>query len=170
MTDLLRNQIKLILFLSSYTFLFIILMIQNYTNLNLLYFLGALIIISNLILWIVIRRCKSLADTFIKIKNLENSNSLNTAYLVTYIIPFLNINFSKITDLISLLLLFVIVGFLYIKSDMIYVNPMLNIFHFNLLKAEDEDGNSLILITRDKKKQILEKTKFKKITDSIMVG
>jgi len=170
MTDILRNQIKVILFLSSYTFLFIILMIQNYTNLKLLYFLGGLIVVSNLILGIVIKRCKSLADSFVKIKSLENRNSLNTAYLVTYIIPFLNINFSEITDSISLLLLFVIVGFLYIKSDMVYVNPMLNLFHFNLLKVEDKENNSLILITKSKERKILEKTKFKKITNSIMVG
>lgn len=168
MTDILKDQIKTILFLSSYTLLFIILIIRNYTNLYLVYSLTGLILISNLILIIVIKRCKSLGDEFIKVKSINNKNSLNTAYLVTYIIPFLNIDFTSITDTISLILLFIVIGFLYIKSDMIYVNPMLNLFHYDLIEAKTIKDENILLITKDK--EAIEKTKFRRITDSIMVG
>jgi len=170
MIDILRNQIKTILFLSSYTFLFIIFIIRNFQNLNLVYFLSALIILSNLIMFIVIKRCCSLADEFIKVKKIENKNSINATYLVTHIIPFLSIDFFKISDIVSLTLLFLVIGFLYIKSDMIYVNPMLNFFHYNLLEIKTSDDKTVIVITKHKNKSDIQKTKFRKITDSILVG
>lgn len=170
MIDLLRNQIKTILFLSSYTFLFLIFILKNLNNQYLLYLLITIILISNVILFITIKRCKSLADEFIKIKSVENINSVNSAYLVTYIIPFLAIDFMNIIDGLSLALLFVVFAFLYIKSDMIYVNPTLNFIGYNLIEIRTDKDDKLILITKEKIKTELDKTKLRRLTSSILVG
>lgn len=170
MIDILRNQIKTILFLSSYTFLFVIFIIKNLNNQYLLYTLIGIIILSNVILFISIKRCKSLADEFVKIKSVENINSVNSAYLVTYIIPFLAIDFTNIFDVSSLALLFVVLAFLYIKSDMIYVNPILNFIGYNLIEIRTDRDDKLILITKEKSKSQLAKIKFRRLTNSILVG
>lgn len=170
MIDILRNQIKTILFLSSYTFLFLIFIIKNMTNQYLLYALIGIILLSNAVLFISINRCKSLADEFIKIKSVENINSINSAYLVTYIIPFLTIDFTNLIDVSSLAILFVVFAFLYIKSDMIYVNPTLNFIGYNLVEIRTTKEDKLILITKERDKNKLEKIKFRRLTDSILVG
>lgn len=170
MIDLLRNQTKTILFLSSYTFLFLIFILKNLTNQYLIYTLVGIILISNVILFISIKRCRALADEFVKIKSVENINSVNSAYLITYIIPFLAIDFTNIIDLSSLALLFVVFAFLYIKSDMIYVNPTLNFIGYNLVEIRTDKDDKLILITKEKSKVKLEKTKFRRLTNSILVG
>ncbi|MDP3918781.1 MAG: hypothetical protein Q8Q35_02660 [Nanoarchaeota archaeon] len=170
MIDILRNQIKTILFLSSYTFLFLIFILKNLNNQTLVYSLVGIILLSNIMLFISIKRCKSLADEFVKIKSVENINSVNSAYLVTYIIPFLAIDFTNITDLASLLLLFAVFAFLYVKSDMIYVNPTLNFIGYNLIEIKTTKDDKLILITKEKTKETLEKIKFRRLTNSILVG
>jgi len=170
MTDILRNQIKTILFLSSYTFLFLIFILKNLSNQYLLYTLISVIVLSNAILLISIKRCKSLADEFVKIKSVENINSVNSAYLVTYIIPFLTIDFTNLPDVLSLALLFVVFAFLYIKSDMIYVNPTLNFIGYNLIEIKTSKEDKFVLITKEKNKDKLEKIKFKRLTNSILVG
>ncbi|MFH1591847.1 MAG: hypothetical protein ABIB47_00565 [Candidatus Woesearchaeota archaeon] len=170
MTDILRNQIKTILFLSSYTFLFLILILKNINNQYLLYTLSGIILLSNAILFISIKRCKSLADEFVKIKSVENINSVNSAYLVTYIIPFLTIDFTNIMDVSSIVLLFVVFAFLYIKSDMIHVNPTLNFIGYDLIEIRTVKDDKLILITKEKSKANLEKIKFRRLTNSILVG
>jgi len=106
----------------------------------------------------------------VKIKSVENINSVNSAYLATYIIPFLAIDFTNIVDVSSLVLLFVVLAFLYVKSDMIYVNPILNFIGYNLIEIRTDKDDKLILITKEKSKTQLGKIKFRRLTDSILVG
>jgi len=90
--------------------------------------------------------------------------------LVTYIIPFLAIDFTNMVDVSSLTLLFVVLAFLYIKSDMIYVNPILNFIGYNLIEVRTDKNDKLILITTEKNKVELGKVKFRRLTNSILVG
>ena len=90
--------------------------------------------------------------------------------MVTYIIPFLAIDFTNMVDVSSLTLLFVVLAFLYIKSDMIYVNPILNFIGYNLIEVRTDKNDKLILITTEKNKVELGKVKFRRLTNSILVG
>ncbi len=159
----LKKWVRLTLFLSAYTPLFALLglriLFDNYkviTEWNMFSFgillISIVIIFSNFILYYLLRKSKKEDNCkHIMIKHKENLNHVYLEYLVTYIIPFLNINYSNITDIFLLLLLLMIVCFMYIKSNLIYVNPIINLLGYNLFKIDDPFQNEYMLLTKRNK-------------------
>jgi len=70
------------------------------------------------------------------------------AYIVTYIIPFLVIPFHGWKEGIALTIFFVVLGILYVNSNMIHINPMLNLCGYHLYEITDEDGGVHSLLAR----------------------
>jgi hypothetical protein len=58
------------------------------------------------------------------------------AYVVTYLIPFLDVRFDDLAQMLSLLVLFVSIGLVYVNSNLIYVNPVLSALGFHLYEVE----------------------------------
>lgn len=159
----LKKWVRYALFLSAYSPLFALLglrmILDNYTIITQwnIFSVGALLILiiillSNIILYDLLQKSKE-GDQYkhITIKHKENLNHVYLEYLVTYIIPFLNVNYSSIKDIFLLFLLLIMVCFMYLKSNLIYVNPMINIFGYNLFKIDDPAQNEYMLLTkRDK--------------------
>jgi len=56
------------------------------------------------------------------------------AYIFTYVLPFLG--FPEERRLIVVLFLLLIIGILYIRSDMIGINPLLAVFGYHVIKVE----------------------------------
>jgi len=156
---------KVILFCSSYTPLFVILLLQHYaqngfilvpqsisTNFFFSIFLISIIVLSNVIILLCIRnRIKAKNPKKITIAEREDINYYYIAYLFSYIIPFLSFNYSNIWDLMSLIILLSIVLFIYVNTNMLYVNIMFNLFGYNLSKIQDQRANDYILISKRKK-------------------
>ena len=121
---------KLILFYFAYLPLFVILAINNFNLHNqYLYILVTLILIFGFFLpFILFRTIKSIAprNEEMEIKSTKNSEYLS--FLVTYITPFL-ITPSNINELISFLILFTIIIYLYIDTSLFCVNPLLKILY-----------------------------------------
>jgi len=121
---------KLILFYFAYLPLFVILTINNFNLHNqYLYILVTLILILGIILpFILFRTIKSIAprNEEMEIKSTKNSEYLS--FLVTYMTPFL-ITPSNINELISFLILFTIIIYLYIDTSLFCVNPLLKILY-----------------------------------------
>jgi hypothetical protein len=63
----------------------------------------------------------------VKIKDIENKNSESIAYISTYIIPFLFQDTSDTFDLLSIFLILALIFLIYSKSNMIVINPILNL-------------------------------------------
>lgn len=57
-------------------------------------------------------------------------------YIVTYIVPLLSMDISNARSLIINLLLFIIIGTFYVKNDQIFMNPIYNLFGYNIFSAE----------------------------------
>lgn len=72
------------------------------------------------------------------------------SYIVTYIVPFLSVAFSNWQQGVSLAIFFIILGFLYVSSDMIHINPTLNFFRYRLYEVTLEDGSTCSLIARSR--------------------
>ncbi len=72
------------------------------------------------------------------------------SYIVTYIIPFLSVAFSDWQQAVALAVFFIILGFLYVNSDMIHINPTLNFFLYRLYEVTLEDGSTYSLIARSR--------------------
>lgn len=68
------------------------------------------------------------------IVSVENMNSGILAYIFTYILPFLG--FPEERQLGVLIFLLIIIGILYVRSDMLGINPLLAIFGYHIVKIE----------------------------------
>lgn len=88
------------------------------------------------------------------INKIENLNYEHLTFLATYIIPLVSFDFENNRQLIILITLLIVMGIIYIKTDLFYANPSLALLGFKLYKADGDfkngERNEIILITRDK--------------------
>jgi hypothetical protein len=147
---MLRNYIKWLLFLSSYIPLYAILLLFTWkSNWNIFYSLIGLILITFITLLISFKSINSLQKTYIKVKRVDPKNGEFIGYIFTYILPFLSSNFSDIKYVIGMGLFFILVGFMYVRSNLIYTNPILNLLGYSLYEIEDNKENMMVLITKE---------------------
>lgn len=64
-------------------------------------------------------------------------------YVVTYLLPLLSIEIHETNSLIVNAGLFLLIGYLYVKNGLVYLNPLFLFFGYNIYKADNE----VILIT-----------------------
>lgn len=83
------------------------------------------------------------------IKNTEFIREDTMGYIVTYIVPLLSMNVESSRSLIINLILFLIIGTFYVKNDQIFMNPLYNIFGYNVFSAEKD-----IYITKIRKSKL----------------
>lgn len=148
---------KILLFLSSYLPLFLILAIQNYNEYRLLIPLVMLTIITLFTVFLFIHYGKTFeANQLFKIQNIKSQGSEAMNYVSGYIIAFLSLNapiivnnkFSFINSS-TILILFLVIGNIYISNDLYYINPILSLF-YNINEADSLNGDMLIIISSKK--------------------
>jgi len=81
------------------------------------------------------------------IKKIEDQNYEHLAFLTTYIIPFLRIKLEGRDILITIMLL-VIIGAIFIKTNLFYKNPTLALLGYRLYKVDTEENTGLIFISK----------------------
>lgn len=77
----------------------------------------------------------------IKITNIENINHEHLTFLATYIIPLICIDFSKPQNLVVFTLLLIIIGSIYIKTNLFYANPTLALLGYYIYQVETDCPN-----------------------------
>ena len=90
-----------------------------------------------------------------KIKKIEGVNYEHLTFLATYVIPLVSFNFDSERYLILLAVLLVVMGVIYIKTDLFYANPSLALFGFHIYKVDgsfknQEERDGIILISLSK--------------------
>ncbi len=86
----------------------------------------------------------------VKVEEITSLNNEPLAYVATYIIPFMLENDYTMTNIITLILIFIVVYYLYINSKLILVNPFLSI-KYSIYSIKYDDGGIArqgILITK----------------------
>ena len=166
---------KIFLFFSSYSPLFLIILMQNYYTIakNFLDFLNifkkehiysindiiivvkiiihptTILLISLLIgicfLLYLLNKHNQLTHDKIEIYKIENVTSESMTYIITYLVPFLSLNLNSTINLYCIMVLIATIGIIYINSDMLYINPLLNSFGYRTFKIS---GN---ILNQDKK-------------------
>jgi len=86
----------------------------------------------------------------VRIKKIESVNYEHLTFLTTYIIPLICFDLSQTRYAIDLLILLVIIGAIYVKTNLFYANPTLALLGYHIYKVELEDGNSLVYISRER--------------------
>lgn len=138
-----------ILFLSSYSPLLIIMAVK-YHGKHLGLAIGSTVVASTAVVMLVIflRVARTLTTTELVIEQLSPKDTEGVSYIVTYLIPFLDLKLEDRSSAVALLLLFAIVGVLYVHSNMVYINPILNLMGYHLFEVESATKKKQALLTR----------------------
>ena len=89
-----------------------------------------------------------------EIKKIEGINYEHLTFLATYVVPLISFDFDVGRQVIVLFLLLIVMGIIYIKTDLFYANPSLALLGFHIYKADGQfktgakDG--IVLISREK--------------------
>jgi len=102
-------------------------------------------------------RLKGATDIPFEVTELENINYEHLTFLATYVVPLISFDFGSIRQVIVLSLLLVVMGIIYIKTDLFYANPSLALLGFHIYRANGsfkngERGN-IVLISRERIKE-----------------
>ena len=103
----------------------------------------------------------------VTIEKIENVNYEYFALLVT-IISIVAFDFTTLRGLILLVVLFLILGSIFIKTELFYSNPSFALLGFHIYKADTNNEllKNKILITKDKIKN-QDKVKYMKISEKV---
>ena len=178
----LRLWFKMVLFFSSYTPLFLILLFRNFaqngTNLledtpdtKISWIIILFIIFGNCLIYFYLRK-REIADNprTITVTHKEDLNHLYIEYLMAYIIPFVAFDYANAWDIASIFVLLLVVCFLFINSDLLYVNVMVNLSGYDLFKIKDANENVFLLIKGRKGKLSLnQKIKINPISENFVI-
>lgn len=89
-----------------------------------------------------------------KIVRIENIDYEHLTFLTTYIVPLVCFNFVDTRYQIVLLILLVVIGIIYVRTDLFYANPTLALLNYKIYRVDGEfkEGKreNIILITRSK--------------------
>ena len=89
-----------------------------------------------------------------EIKKIESINYEHLTFLATYVVPLISFDFDSGRQMIVLAFLLIIMGIIYIKTDLFYANPSLALLGFHIYRADGNfkngDRDGIILICRGK--------------------
>lgn len=157
----LRYYSKLILFICSYLPLFIILLINywsdNLTTNIILFFVLIISFFSWCILIYLLNDINNANGELYEVVEIYDESEISLNYLFTYIIPFLSMQYDSWKNLLSIGIVLFITLIIYVNSNLLYMNPMLNLSGYHILKAVLKRNDKIynyILITKTKNKNI----------------
>ena len=86
------------------------------------------------------------------IMKIEDQNYEHLTFLTTYIVPFLRVNL-KGTDLLISVLLLIIIGAIFVKTNLFYKNPTLALLGYKLYKVDAGSKTGLIYLSKEELKE-----------------
>lgn len=106
-----------------------------------------------------------------EVVKVEGINYEHLTFLATYVIPLITFDFEKTKYIIVLAMLLVVMGVIYIKTDLFYANPSLALMGFHIYKLDGvfKGGvkrEGIIVITR-KKIKMGDSVKYIKLDDRV---
>ena len=105
-----------------------------------------------------------------EISKIEDINYEHLTFLATYVVPLISFDFGSGRQLIVLGLLLVVMGIIYIKTDLFYANPSLALLGFRIYRANGNFKNAsregIILVSRERLVE-MQKVSYIKLDDRI---
>lgn len=136
-------QMRVLLFFSSYFPLFLIIGILTFSKSWIasvvIFFLDVCFLLA---LWLYLRSCRRKHQrSFIRVVDYRQRDSEAMGYIASYIVPFASFSLDVIPQVLALGVFIAVLLVLYVNSNMIYVNPMLNLSGYHLYEIEVEHGD-----------------------------
>jgi hypothetical protein len=135
-SSLLRPWVKVCLFLVSYFPLFVIIGILHHDNSNILYSVIGATIVGFVGLGITLYSLNHYSGEYKKPTQIEHESKINFQYFLAYIIPFIAIDVDSLRQIVAYVVLLGFLCILYIRTELIYVNPTLTLLGYNLFKIK----------------------------------
>jgi hypothetical protein len=137
------------LFLSSYVPLFLILLVLYWGTQPVVAYAAVALMLGGALgllgLWLWVRRTKA---SPLEVAAVERQDPEVLGYLVVYLFPFLDLPLGTPRGQAVGLLLFLVVGLLYVHSAMLHVNPTLAVLGVHVYEVESTRGKRHTVITR----------------------
>ena len=160
-----RKIVQILLFIISYSPLYLILFFQNLNddfyikdtkefigikevlNLNTtsLSFLALIVVSISLYFLFFNIVLKSSSEKY-TIKEIKSNSVEHLSYLATYILPFVGLKFDSWQSILATISLFYVLGHIYIKTNMILTNPTLTFFGYAISTIIDDNDKTKLVI------------------------
>ena len=106
--------------------------------------------ISAAVLILVFKVSREREPKFKKLSSFKSREDLLTTYLVSYIFPFIGLNYSNISSWVIFGIFFAVLAAIQVPSNHLYVNPILSIFGYKLYEIEGDELEKSILVAARK--------------------
>jgi hypothetical protein len=113
--------------------------------LSILLFLYSLFCCFYILREIVKTERKRIGQYTIFIKNIESRDKDVLVYLMTYVLPLVSLNTQTLKEVIIFILLLILIMWLSLHSDLLYINPLLTAFRRRLYAVETNHGKVLVI-------------------------
>lgn len=144
-----NSPTRLILFLSSYAPLFLIITTRGWRdNRHLAVALAVIAVLSVVVLFVFLHTAQKLSADKVSVSSVISRDGDAMSYIVTYLLPFLAVKINDPTDVVSLGIVLFVIGLLYVNSNMIHTNPVLNIVGYHIFEIQDGNGKTTALICK----------------------
>ncbi|MFC7046545.1 hypothetical protein ACFQH6_15045 [Halobacteriaceae archaeon GCM10025711] len=154
-----RAWVKVGLFLSSYIPLWLAMSLKTHNTtftirnvtlpwVAIVFFLLA--IASGIVLWEALSIRKTREPKFRDIESYKSRHDLLTSYLIAYIFPFINLNYTTWENWVIFIMFFFVLAAIQIRSTHLHVNPMLAALGYDIYEFEDGSrGTNLLVADKD---------------------
>jgi len=152
--------IRLLLFLSSYFPLAVIFSVQLYLQQHMMWASACLLagVVGLIGLTVFMKASTRINPLTIKVASVSRRDGEAMSYIVTYLLPFIALPSGNLASGISLGVFLIVLAILYINSDMMHINPMLNLTGWHIYEITLQKGDIYTLIA---KKRIRKGTELK---------
>lgn len=136
------------LFFSSYAVLFAILAVR-FDGLALRVVCGAFCVLGVLDTVRILRRASSNVEPHeVTVGSSEDTGGEVSGYLASYLLPFVTVPTPQWQDLVGYGLFLVVALVIYVRSNLVRVNPTLYVLTYRVLRISYADGKEQFLVTR----------------------
>jgi hypothetical protein len=102
----------------------------------------------------------------VRFVNIEAKDKDVLVYLMTYVLPLVSLNTKTIREVIIFTLLLLLIMWLSLYSDLLFINPLMTILRIRIYAVETELGKTLVIT----KRKSLDKDKGRDVVCLRMVG
>lgn len=140
---------RLVLIISAYAPLMVVLAARFWSaNKMVSAFLMMGAAVSVLVLATYVRQLHRLQGQEIVLVASDPAVSELLGHISAYLFPFLEVDFGNAASLVSLGLVYAVLIFIQVKTNLIHINPSLYVLGYHVLQAQDESGRAYALISR----------------------
>jgi hypothetical protein len=88
------------------------------------------------------------APTPLEVQSVRSKDGETMSYIASYILPFVSLPYGDYYKLAAIVIFLAVLAIVYVNSNMLYINPMLNLFGFHLYAVTSVGGVEHTLIAR----------------------